>query len=196
VPAPASGTDWTAIDGIVVAGVVGPAVGYFVAWRADQRRFRHERELKASDDLRMLLDDVEVALDRLAAACAEMRSQVLQHLGDDRVIPSWRAADDAYQHARAVIARLGMRPHADAQLVKRARDAARGMFEAIRLVDVAILNHRANLPDLESDAAMAVPAAINRGYEGRNTYEALAREALARLLGTAEPENRPARAKE
>ena len=63
-------------------------------------------------------------------------------------------------------------------------------------MDVAIINHRANRPDLESDAATEVPAAMNRGYEGRDAYEALAREALARLLGTAEPENRRARTKE
>jgi hypothetical protein len=183
VPA-SSSPDWTAIVGIVVAGVVGAGLGYLAAWRSDIRKFRHERELKASNDLQARLDDVAVALDNLGDACAAMRSEVLQYLGDDRVIPSWRAADDAYQHTRALIERLGMRPHADLKLVEEANGAARAMLEAIRLVDEAIINHRARRPDADSDAVSGVADAIERGYARRRAFENLARSVVGRLIGT------------
>lgn len=43
IQAHGSSPDWTAIVGIVVAGVVGPTLGYIAAWLSDRRKFQHER---------------------------------------------------------------------------------------------------------------------------------------------------------
>lgn len=71
----------TADIGIIVAGVVGPGLGYVAAWRSDRRRFHHERALKASDDLRQRLDDVAAALENLGAASADLRQVILSYGG-------------------------------------------------------------------------------------------------------------------
>jgi hypothetical protein len=178
--------DSTAIVGIVVAGVVGPGLGYIAGWRSDMRRFWHDRQLKAADDLVALLDDIEVALDKLGEACAEMRSQSMQYWNTPEVVgPSLQAAEDVYQNARALIARLRMRPYADPELVKKAGAAAACMLEAIRIVRRAIVGQSTEqpLPSAVTATLGDVPAAVDRGYEGMRVYEAAAREAVARLLG-------------
>jgi hypothetical protein len=82
-----------------------------------------------------------------------------------------------FQDARALIARLGMRPHANAELIKQAKDAADAMREAIQLAAKALLNHRIERPAEEAEAAGAVPAAVRRGFmTGREpTRRSLAR---------------------
>lgn len=52
-----SDTTEIAVVGIVVSGVLGPAVAALWAWRAQLRQFRHERSIDQREDLRMLLDD-------------------------------------------------------------------------------------------------------------------------------------------
>jgi hypothetical protein len=70
-------SELTAVVGIVVAGVVGPGLGCLAAWRSDRRKFRHERELKAVDDLVALLDEGMVALGKLGKACSNLASAVV-----------------------------------------------------------------------------------------------------------------------
>jgi hypothetical protein len=179
----ASGTNWTAIAGIFIAGVVGPVVGYWAAWRSDLRRFHHERRLDARDDLVRLLDDVEAALDNLGEKCADMRSQVVQHAGGPEVGPSLIEAQRAFQHARALIARLRMRPYADQTLIEQAQTAANEMQKAIHLARTAIVSHRAGMIADEMAAAVGVPDAVEHGYTATEEYETLAREAVGRLIG-------------
>jgi hypothetical protein len=196
---------WTGIAGIVVAGVLGPTVGYWASARAEQRRFGHERRLKASDDLRERLDDVEAGLELLGAACAQLRGRVElgaidpDHSGRPlhaRVGDSFVEAGDAYQHASVRIARLGMRPHAPTETVSRAKAAADSMFEAIELVRDAMVAETvvktapsAHVNDLATSTRTAlaeIPAKIERGYELTREFEAAARDALERLLGSPE----------
>lgn len=164
-------------------------MGYLAAWRSDRRRFQHERELKSGDDLVARLDDVQVALEKLGESCAEMRNRALAWGGDpDKVAPSLQAAEDAYQDARALIARLNMRPFADRRVVEQAREAAGEMMVGIRLVRQAVMAHGfPALPESISTEVLAgigqVPDAIDRGYAAAEQYEALAREAVGKLLG-------------
>jgi hypothetical protein len=184
--------DWTAIVGIVTAGVVGP-VGN---WLADRRRFSHERKLKSADDLRELIDQVEVALDQLGAACAEMRQRVVPYGGDpERVGPSLHKAEDAYQNARAVIARLSMRPHAGDDLVRQAKGAADHFLEANKLVRTAVviasMGEQAPM-ELKTSGLSGlgeVGGAIERGYSATHDYEESARAAVVKLLGS--PASKP-----
>ena len=173
--------------GIVTAGVVGP-VGN---WLADRRRFTHDSNLKSSDDLLSLIDQVEVALDQLGVACAEMRRQVVLYESDPvRVGPSLQNAQDAYQPARALIARLRMRPHASDDLVERAKTAADHFQKATRLVRKALvirqLGERAT-QEARMDGRTAlenVPDAVEKGYAATRDYENSARLAVSQLLGT------------
>ena len=170
--------------GIVVAGVLGPGVGYWAAARSDRRRFKHEQQLKASDDLIARLDDVAVALDQLAGACANMRSAVLSYDADpDRVWTPLLTAEDAYQKARGLIARLGMRSHADPALLEKARAAADRMLDGIREVRAATIKARlkSGIPPY-TDVAVVMNS-IEAGYEARREYETHAREAIGNLLG-------------
>jgi hypothetical protein len=196
---------WTGIAGIVVAGVLGPAVGYWASARADRRRFGHERGLKASDDLRERLDDVEAYLELLGEACAQLRGRVglgmiyPDQFGEPlhaRVGDSFVEAGDAYQEARVRIARLGMRPRAPAETVARAKAAADSMFEGIQLVQEAMVAETMaktapspyvnNLVTTTRIALAEIPAKIERGYELTREFEAAARDALERLLGAPE----------
>jgi hypothetical protein len=175
----------TAIVGIVVAGVVGPALGYVAGWRSDRRRFRHERTLKASDDLRDRIDDVAAALEDLGGACAEMRQVVLSAGPDlERVPPRLQVAEDAFQAARASIARLGMRPHADESLNESATVASGKMLDAIRAVRAALTWKRAK-PDGPEATQELIPLAgfIEEGYAATRMFQEDAREAIAALLG-------------
>lgn len=188
-------TDWTAIVGIVVAGVVGPALAYVAAALSDRRHFRHERGLKASDDLRERLDDVAAALEDLGAACAVMRGAVLHHAGSPvQVGPPAVDAGDAYQQARARIARLGMRSHAPGETVAKAQAAADAFREAIQLVreatvaeGMAATTKSQTVLDLVTRTNLAlsnVPAKVETGYERTRQFETAARDALERLLGS------------
>ena len=109
---------WTGIAGIVVAGLVGRAVGFWAMASADRRRLRydekqkaadrrHERQLKASDDLRDRLDDVAASLEILGQACVDMRDQPVE---SDDAARAFAAAADAFHLARVRVTRLATRP--------------------------------------------------------------------------------------
>jgi hypothetical protein len=171
--------DWTAIAGLASTAIVGIA-GIAGTWR----RFGHERKLKATDDLVQRLDEVEVALTRLSDACAAMRVQTIQYRGDpEQVGDSWVLAVEAYHDARAVVARLSMRPHADRRLVDKANAVTKSMYEAIDAVGNAVKSHRAGRFEMEGDALLKVHPSIEAGDAATREYEALARDALDRLIG-------------
>jgi hypothetical protein len=174
-------TDWTALGGIVTAGVLGPALGYYAAKRADVRRFQHERGLKASDDLVARLDDSQLGLEQLWEATAELMSQCLSYGNDpDHVAEPLRIAEDAYQVARARNARLSMRPHATTEVVGKAAEAAKCLLEVIVLARRAIIAEALGQADrVEALANLGLmPEAINRGIDCTREFEALARGAI------------------
>ncbi len=54
--------DWTAITGIVVSGVVGPAAAAWLAMRRSEREHQYARVLSDRAELRHLLDEAEQAM--------------------------------------------------------------------------------------------------------------------------------------
>ncbi len=172
--------------------MIGPKIAASSAREADERRFDHERKLKSSDDLIARVDDVAVALDELGAACATMRQAFLS-LGVSDIGAVWplvRAAEDAYQRAQALNSRLGMRPHAHDQVLKKGEAAAASMNDAIRHAREALIRRRAASRAVGVTAAEAFAAeamgpvieSIEQGYKRTKEYEALARVAIGKLL--------------
>lgn len=71
--------DWTAITGIVVSGVVGPAGAAYFASRYQQRAFYRERAASDRVELRKLLDDAAVALHHAHYALSGANQSVMRH---------------------------------------------------------------------------------------------------------------------
>jgi hypothetical protein len=102
------------------------------SWRADARRFRHERRLKASDDTIAVLDQVGALLEDLRRKVAAMHLTVMERGGDDPDV-LWSQigeVEDSYQVTRIAIARLSMRPSAQPALLEAARDASKALHGA------------------------------------------------------------------
>jgi hypothetical protein len=70
--------DWTAITGIVVAGVVGPAVGALWERSRQGRQFHHEVTMRDVAELRSLLDDAAQSLERVDHARGAAYGRILQ----------------------------------------------------------------------------------------------------------------------
>ena len=188
------GPDWTAISGIVGAG----AFGLLGGWLADRRRsfedrrkaehqLDHDRRLKSVDDLVSRIDEVEARLEDLGEKCATMRQQAMTHGDDPKELgPSLQAAEDSYQATRASIARLGIRPHAGSVLVQKATAAADAYLGAIESVRHALIGRSMGRHQSEESimAITEVPEKVDHGINATRVYEAAAREALERLLGS------------
>lgn len=179
------GPDWTAIAGIGGTAVVGLLGPFF----ADQRRFGQDRRLKAVDDLRTMIDEVEDRLEDLGEKCALMRQQSVTY-GDDpeHLAPALQEAEDSYQVARAAIARLSIRPHAGDALVGRATDSSQRYMDAIKAARAALIARSMGV-HASTSAAMAItkiPGFVEDGIQATRAYEAAAREALGQILGSAE----------
>jgi hypothetical protein len=128
-----------AIVGIVVAGVGGPTLGYVASWLGDRRRFRHERSLKATDDLIARVDEVAAALETLAEKTESLRTIVFTiGLDPGRTYRAKLDAEDAYRRVRISIGRLTMRPHADRELTDAGGNAASRIFDAVKHASDAI----------------------------------------------------------
>jgi hypothetical protein len=177
------------IVSLVVVGVVGPALAAVATRWADRRKFDHERKLKASGDLIERIEGVAVALEELGASAAEAR-QVYLALSDIDPPKLWtlvRAAEDSYQHARGLTARLGMRPHADAELVSKAEAAASSLLESTRAIRTHLIRTQAARAATGSEPTTVEPLEsvienIERGYALTREYQTLARAAIGRLL--------------
>jgi len=174
----------TAIVGIVVAGVVGPTLGYLARWYSDLRRFQHERDLKASDDLIERLDEVSAALEQLTEAAVELRGEVIRSgtTAPDVLWPLLQQNEDAFQVARSSIVRLEMRAHADAALCGSAMEAAKAFHKPSRTARTALIKARIKYEVAEDYEAMgAIPQMIDDAYESTTAYQAEARRTLAAL---------------
>lgn len=127
----ASGLLSTADIGIIVAGVMGPGLGYVAGWRSDIRRFGEERRLKASDDLRDRIDEVGATLEALSVAAVGVRSETLQHAANRAALAKalgkhqWDAVASAYRHDPTF-------NEAPARRVAAARKALAGFAESKR----------------------------------------------------------------
>lgn len=172
--------DWTAIVGIVTAAGVGLVGTRF----SDHRRFDAERKVRSGDDLLRLIDDVEVALDQLATACADLRSKATAYLhpNDSRIRPSLDNAHDAYQHARAVIARLSMRPHASDDLVAHAKTAA-GRYQEVTLRVHSQLHLLDDGQAIDRQLLGVLAQRLKEGDDAMRDYEKAARIVVGKLLG-------------
>jgi hypothetical protein len=133
-----------------------------------------------------LIDEVEVALDELGATCADTESAAWvwarrkEASSGARLSSGIAEARAAHRHARALIARLGMRPHAGEELIKQASGAAERFDQAVRL----FAEVWARGPSTESQAMVAKASdAVEQGRNRTRDYEESARAAVGKLLG-------------
>lgn len=188
------GPDWTAIAGIAGAGAFGLLGGWLADvrrrgedQRKDERQFDHDRRLKSVDDLVSRIDEVEAALEDLGEKCALMRQKAVTHGDDPKELgPFVLEAQDAYQRARASIARLGIRPHAGRDLVDKASAAAEHYLDAYRAAHRALIGRSMGAHQSEESmmAITEIPTHVDLGIEATREYETAARVALEGLLGS------------
>lgn len=156
---------------------------------SDKRKIRHERGLRKAESLSDHLEKVQVALEALADRAATLRGHYLSVAATrpEEMWPLIHNAEDAFQTARAAIARLGMQPSADEALVTRAQEAAKAHHEAAKTVRVHQLKAdmaRASgqQEPIEANAAGTVIESIEKGYKGTREYEEQAKAAIRKLL--------------
>jgi hypothetical protein len=179
----------TFIVSLLVAGVVSPGLAILASRWSDRRRFAHERKLKASDDLIERIDDVAVSLDELGGACATMRQAFLAWgvSAPDKVQPLMLAAEDAYQRARALNARLGIRPYANQEVLAKAEAAAKSLHESAKAVRGALIRRQAASAATGQESLAELPVGpvmehIETGYKQIAEYHEKARVAVGKLL--------------
>lgn len=178
----------TADIGIIVAGVVGPGLGYVAGWRSDVRRFGVERRLKASDDLRDRIDEVGATLEALSVAAVSVRTETLQH-ATSRAPELWeviRVAEDTYEAVRVSVARLEMRAHADDDLTKAAKEAVELLRKPAQTARKALIARQTRGSE-SSESIMGIaeiPQMVEAAYGGIRRYQLQAKRADAALVGT------------
>lgn len=177
------------IVSLVIVGILGPALGVLGARWADRRRFAHERELKASDDLIARIDDVAESLDRLCETCSIMRiTAVFRGPESVETLKAISDAEHAHIRIRALNSRLAMRPHADPDLLESALAAAASMNSGIENIRNANATRQAAVKaagqpivfDTYDDKL--VESLLNSGLEHITEFEARARTAIGMLL--------------
>jgi hypothetical protein len=101
--------------------------------------------------------------------------------------PLVRAAEDAYQRTRAMIARLGIRPHADPDLLAKADATASSLLSAVKDVRLALIKAEAaratGKEPLDELPIGPVMEKVETGYTTQTReYHAQARVAVGHLL--------------
>jgi hypothetical protein len=178
----------TADIGIIVAGVVGPGLGYVAGWRSDVRRFGVERRLKASDDLRDRIDEVGATLEALSVAAVGVRTETIQP-ATSRAPELWeviRVAEDTYEVARVSVARLEMRAHADDDLTKAAKEAIELLRKPTQTAREALVARQTRGSE-SSESIMEIaeiPQMVDAAYGGIRRYQLEAKRADTALVGT------------
>jgi hypothetical protein len=182
-------TTFEFLGSLAVAGILAPILAVWQSRSADKRRFEHERRLHASDDLIERIEDVLTGLEGLGKRCAEMR-QIYLSLGatePDKLWPLVRAAEDAYQQSRVSIARLGMRPHANAEIVEMAEAGDKKFFGAVRAVGTHLIREAGfTATGREPSLDLPIEPVIDNSEEGyrlTREYATQARVAIGRLHG-------------
>jgi hypothetical protein len=172
-----------------VAGLLAPALAALQSRWADRRRFEHERKLHASGDLIERIEAVLTSLEDLGEKCAEMRQMYLSVLASqpDQLWPRVLAAEDAYQRLRVAIARLGMRPHAETDMLNKAESAAAKLLAAVHAVRGHLIRRQAALATTGNESLdppiEPIIGDIDEGYGLTHEYAAQARVAIGRLQG-------------
>ena len=175
-----NGSEWVAIAGIV-AGTVGTLTGALGGpWLQDHRRYNQEARLRSGDDLLGRIDEVLLALEDLAKAAVELRSMAFTYGADaSKIGPTAQATNDAYQRARFSIARLGVRPHADVELVDKATAAAKAFLLAW---DHAWKALAAGQHSTGSITLLAqIPDQVEKGYKAQREFEQSAQRLMREL---------------
>jgi hypothetical protein len=153
--------DWTAITGIVVSGVVGPATGGFIAWHLAGRAQRHERELADLETARIVLDEAATHLRTALGYGGQLRGLYLTHgefLGE-RAAPQ---LDQVYATFRAVELdrqRIELRFGADSPVTQAFKDTVDALLEAGSAAHTAAGDTRATWAKLKDTLAAAERAA-------------------------------------
>lgn len=179
------------LGSLVVAGLLAPVLAAWQSRSADLRRFEHERKLHASDDLIERIEAVLTSLEEFGESCAEMRQMYLSLAATepDKLWPRVLDAEDAYQRSRVSIARLGMRPHAEGEMVKKAEAGAGKLLAAVRSVRTHMIRRQAAVAVTGEEPLVDLPVGliidnIDEGYSLTREYAAQARVAIGRLQGS------------
>jgi hypothetical protein len=182
-------TTVTAVVGIVVAGVVGPAIAIVASKWADRRRFDHERKLKASDDFVARIDEVAGSLDDLCETCAIMRMTASVWGPETKeALEALSKAEQAHIRTRTLAARLKLRPHADSALVQSALAAAASVHAAIENVRNANPTRQAAAKAAGQTIVVGeyddeiVESHATDALEHIESFESQARSAIGKLL--------------
>jgi hypothetical protein len=170
-----------------VAGLLAPLLAAWQSRSADRRRFSHERKLHATGDLIERIEAVLTSLEDSGEKCAEMRQMYLSVLASEpeKLWPCVLAAEDAYQRLRVAIARLRMRPHAEADMLDKAEAAAAKLLAAVHTVRAHLIRRRTALAATGNEP-LDPPIEpfiedIDEGYRLTREYAAQARVAIGRL---------------
>lgn len=176
-------SEWIAFAGIagtLLAGIGGPVL-------QDRRRYAHDAKLRSGDDLLTVIDAVAVAVEELADAAVELRTITIRNgPAPATVTPVAMATNAAYQRARFTVARLRMRPHADADLIEKATAAADAFLATYKAAWAALVAKRSPIPGSGVDAVMLIaeiPALVENGYRAQRDYEKSAQRLLRELRG-------------
>jgi hypothetical protein len=179
------------LGSLAVAGLLAPVLAAWQSRSADLRRFEHERKLHASSDLIERIEAVLTCLEEFSDRCAEMRQMYLSIAATepDKLWPRVLAAEDAYQRSRVSIARLGMRPHAEGVMVKKAETATEKLLAAVRAVRTHMIRRQAAAAVTGAEQLVDPPVVpmiddIEEGYALTREYAAQARVAIGRLQGS------------
>jgi hypothetical protein len=131
--------DWTAITGIVVSGVVGPAVAARYAFRRSARDHEYARVLADRAELRTLLDDAEQAA-RQAGRLGETINGLFITHGRWTRERAGSQVDRFYEAGRAVdlqSGRLALRLTREHPVAKSYQDAFEGLLKVANAVGLA-----------------------------------------------------------
>jgi hypothetical protein len=145
--------DWTAITGIIVSGVVGPAVGGVIAVRRMASEHRYARILGDRSEARSVLDEAAQRLQFAIRVHSGFPSLFLQH-GAFLAERAPETMEAFHAAARAVdpdYVRLVIRFGAHHNIVKAHREAWDALVASSNVIATAAIDpHRADLREVDS----------------------------------------------
>ncbi|HEX6665750.1 MAG TPA: hypothetical protein VF081_04065 [Solirubrobacterales bacterium] len=162
--------DWTAITGIIVAGVVGPGATGYLAIRRQEDQQQHERASKDLDDLRALLAESAKELQRaeglLGGVLGMLAAYGERMTTDELTVPH---IDEFKATGREVVlndARIAIRLDDTNPVAEAHRDGAATLAHAAREIAVVGTGGGADLSETEAEltTALADLAEVNERF--------------------------------
>jgi hypothetical protein len=190
------GTNWVAIAAIIatpVTAAIGAAAGFVFGTRRDrlrdERQFAQALRSQAADDLILLIDQIEQALEMLRRATADLRNKTGHPDGYDlgSLDPLFTKAVDQHDAAVAQIARLRLRPRASESMVAKAQEAADSYLRGIQAAGGLLLKEMlGELVDDEDRTALnhTLHEQLREGVRITGEFETVGRATLGELLPT------------